>query len=215
MRLLLPMLCALAYAVPSLAGEGLEAVRAALLARWPDAQITTPAEPLPACNGAMEAEAPGALRDGQAQLRLRCRGTPAWSRYLSLGVQRPGEVLVLNRALRRGEALDAAAVQLESRDLARLPGSPLSDPQAIVGQVARRDLPAGTVLDASQLAAPLAIRRGDSVTLVGLASGLEVRAPGEALADAADGARIKVRNRDSRRVMEGIARAGQRVEMAP
>lgn len=214
MRLLL-LLCALAYTAPSRAGDGLDAARAALLARWPDAQISAPAEALPACDGALEADAPGALRDGRAQLRLRCTGTPAWSRFVRLGVQRFGQVLVLSRALRRGEALDADALRQEPRDLAHLPGTPLNDPQAVLGQLARRDLPAGTVLSASLLTAPLAIRRGDSVTLVGLASGLEVRAPGEALADAADGARIKVRNRDSRRVVEGIARAGQRVEMAP
>ena len=76
-------------------------------------------------------------------------------------------------------------------------------------------LPAGTVLSAALLQAPPAIRRGETVTLVGLGAGLEVLAPGEALADAADGQRLKVRNRGSRRVVEGIARSGQRVEVAP
>ena len=214
MRLLLA-LYVLLHATPLLAGDGLDAARKALLARWPDAVISAPAEALPACAGAIGAEAPGVLRDGQAQLRLRCTATPGWTRFIALGVQRPGQVLVLSRALQRGETLDASALQVENRDLARLPGSPLGDPQAVIGLLARHNLAAGTVLSSSQLIAPLAIRRGDSVTLVGLASGLEVRAPGEALADASEGSRIKVRNRDSRRVVEGIARPGNRVEVAP
>lgn len=209
------LLCTLAYTTPLLAGDGVAAARAALLARWPDAQITAPASTLPDCNGALEADAPSALRDGQAQVRLRCAGTPPWSRFVSLGVQRPGTVLLLTQPLRRGEPLQATALKPEPRDLGRLQGTPVTDPQSVLGLLARHDLPAGTVLTTAQWVAPLAIRRGDSVTLIGMAAGLEVRAPGEALADAAEGGRIKVRNRDSRRVVEGVARSGNRVEMAP
>jgi flagella basal body P-ring formation protein FlgA len=214
MRLLL-LLCLLAPAAPSLAADALAAARNALLERWPDARITPPAEPLPACAGRLSAEPPGALRDGQAQLRLRCEANPGWTRFVTLGVQRPGPVWVLTRALARGEVLDASALRTETRDLARLAGSPLADATALTGQRARRALPAGTVMAASMLEPPLAIRRGERVTLVGLAAGLEVQAPGEALADAAAGHRIRVRNSGSRRVVEGVARNGNRVEVLP
>lgn len=215
MRRLLLLLCCLTSALPARAGDALAAAEAALRARWPDARITAPAEALPACDGPISAEAPGTLRDGIAQLRLRCSAQPGWTRYVRLGVERPGTVWVLAQPLERGAVVAAALLKAEPRDLARLPYTPLTDPAAIAGQRARRALPAGTVLGASQLEAPPAIRRGETVTLVGLAAGLEVLAPGEALADAADGQRLKVRNRGSRRVVEGIARSGQRVEVAP
>lgn len=214
MRLLLALCCSL-LASPLWAADALAAARTALLERWPDAVIAAPAEALPACAGQVSAEAPGALREGRAQLRLRCEGNPGWTRFVSLQVQRPGQVLVLRRALARGEALSAELLYVEARDLARLPGGLLSQPEQALGQLARRALAAGSLLSQDQLMPPLAIRRGDSVTLVGYAAGLEVRAVGEALADAAEGARLKVRNRDSRRVVEGLARSGGKVEIAP
>lgn len=214
MRLLLALCCSL-LASPLWAADALAAARAALLQRWPDALVSTPAEALPACAGSVSAEAPGALRDGQAQVRLRCEGSPGWTRFVSLQVRRPGQVLVLRRALARGESLSADLLYTEPRDLARLPGGLLSQPEQATGQLARRALPAGSLLSQDMLMPPLAIRRGDSVTLVGSAAGLEVRAVGEALSDAAEGARLKVRNRDSRRVVEGLARTGGKVEIAP
>jgi flagella basal body P-ring formation protein FlgA len=214
MRLLLALCCSL-IASPLWAADALVAARAALLERWPDALISTPAEALPACTGQVSAEAPGALREGQAQVRLRCDGSPGWTRFVALGVRRPGQVLVLRRALARGESLSADLLYTEPRDLARLPGDLLSQPEQAEGQLARRALPAGSLLSQDMLMPPLAIRRGDSVTLVGYAAGLEVRAVGEALADATEGARLKVRNRDSRRVVEGLARSGGKVEIAP
>jgi flagella basal body P-ring formation protein FlgA len=214
MRLLLALCCSL-LASPLWASDALAAARTALLERWPDAVIAAPAEALPTCAETVSAEAPGALREGRAQLRLRCEGNPGWTRFVSLQVQRPGQVLVLRRALARGEALSAELLNVEARDLARLPGGLLSQPEQAQGQLARRALAAGSLLSQDQLMAPLAIRRGDSVTLVGYAAGLEVRAVGEALADAAEGARLKVRNRDSRRVVEGLARSGGKVEIAP
>lgn len=215
MRRLLLLLCCLASALPARAGDALAAAEAALKARWPDARISASAESLPVCAGSISAEPPGALRDGIAQLRLRCEAQPGWTRYVRLGVERPGTVWVLTQPLERGAVVNAAVLKSEPRDLARLPYLPLTDAAAIAGHSARRTLPAGTVLSAALLQAPPAIRRGETVTLVGLAAGLEVMAPGEALADAADGQRLKVRNRGSRRVVEGIARSGQRVEVAP
>lgn len=215
MRRLLLLLCCLAFAVTARAGDALTAAEAALKARWPDARIGAPAESLPACAGSLAAEPPGALRDGYAQLRLRCEASPGWTRYVRLAVQRPGTVWVLDRPLERGARVDVSALRPESRDLARLGFTPLTDPASASGLSARRALPAGTVLTAALLQAPAAIRRGEAVTLVGLATGLEVQAPGEALADAADGQRLKVRNRGSRRVVEGIARSGHRVEVNP
>lgn len=212
---LLSVLLLLLTAIPAAAVTPADAARAALLARWPDAQITGGGETLPPCPGTLQAEAPSALRDGQAQVRLRCQAQPGWTRYLRLAVQRPGQVLVLRRALAPGEALSPADWMLEPRDLARLAAGVISDPQQAQGQLARRRLAAGSVLDIGMLAPTLAIRRGQTVTLVGRAAGLEVLATGIALADAASGSRVAVRNTVSRRQLEGIARADGRVEMAP
>ena len=67
---------------------------------------------------------------------------------------------------------------------------------------------------ADLLAADVLVRRGQRVTLVAMAGGIEVRAAGEAVADAGPDGRVRVLNLSSRRVVEGRAEAGDRVRVS-
>ena len=64
-------------------------------------------------------------------------------------------------------------------------------------------MPAGTVLSASDLAAPRLVRRGDQVALVSRRGGVEVRVSGRALGDAGENERVAVENLSTRRVLQG------------
>ena len=60
------------------------------------------------------------------------------------------------------------------------------------GRLTRRPMPEGTARDRRRARAPLLIHRGQNVTLAARAGGIEVRAPGRALADAAANQRLRV-----------------------
>jgi flagella basal body P-ring formation protein FlgA len=62
--------------------------------------------------------------------------------------------------------------------------------------------------------ADLVIQHGQEVTLVAAAGGFEVRARGRALADAASGARVKVQNLSSMKVVEGVVDGPDLVRVA-
>jgi len=194
------------------ADDGVQAALAAARAMWPEAKISAPGSSAP-CPVATVVAVPTAARNGLSQVRVRCPATPGWTRYIALRISQQQSIAVLRGALAKGEPLSAATIDWQSRDLFTLPADVLTAGSASAG-LARRDLPAGSVLTASQFIAPKAVARGQSVTLISRAAGMEVRAPGEALADAALGARVKVRNNTSRRVVEGIARADGTVEVA-
>jgi flagella basal body P-ring formation protein FlgA len=51
------------------------------------------------------------------------------------------------------------------------------------------------------------VRRGQTVVVISGSPGFEVRATGEALNDGQSGDRIQVRNRQSRRILEGQVEA--------
>jgi flagella basal body P-ring formation protein FlgA len=63
-------------------------------------------------------------------------------------------------------------------------------------------------------AADILIKRGQRVTLIATAGGLEVRALGEALMDATPDGRIRVLNLVSRRPVEGQVESADRVRVA-
>lgn len=194
------------------AGDGVDAAVAAARQAWPEAKIAAPNMAAP-CEGLLHTDAPGSARNGIVQVRVRCANEPGWTRYIALRIEQPTPLAVLRSPLARGQSLSGALIDWQTRDALRQPADVLT-PQSDISQLtARRDLPAGSVLNLAQFAAPQAIQRGQAVTLLSRASGMEVRAPGEALADAALGARVKIRNRNSRRVVEGIARADGTVEV--
>jgi flagella basal body P-ring formation protein FlgA len=62
--------------------------------------------------------------------------------------------------------------------------------------------------------ADMVIKHGQDVTLIAAAGGIEVRAAGRALADAAGGARLRVQNLSSLKVVEGVVEGPDRVRVS-
>ncbi len=88
----------------------------------------------------------------------------------------------------------------------------MRDPEALEGLVARRDLPAGTVLAAGFLERPIIVARGDRVSLVARRGALEIEAPGEALERGRAGDTVRVRVAAGRVVRAKVV-APRRVEV--
>jgi flagella basal body P-ring formation protein FlgA len=72
---------------------------------------------------------------------------------------------------------------------------------------------AGRVITPSMLQADLMIRRGQSVTSLVKSDSLHIRMSGKALADGAVNQRIKVENQATKRVVEGLVRSPEHVEV--
>lgn len=196
------------------AGDGLSVALQAAQAVWPQASITPQATQIDTrCANPVIADAPTTVRNGITQVRLRCTAAVGWTRYLALRVEQTTLVAVLRAPLAQGAALTPEAVDWQPRDAFTLAADVLKPSSPIAVLSSRRALAAGSVLAHSQFTAPKTIARGQAVTLVSRAAGMEVRAPGEALADAVLGARVRVRNNASRRVVEGIAKADGTVEV--
>ena len=93
---------------------------------------------------------------------------------------------------------------METRDVGRLSGGYISDPQDVVGLQARMPLRAGYVLSLKVLKKPKLIRRGQTVILLLQARGFEVRSEGRALQDGIAGEQISVENLASNRIIQGV-----------
>ncbi len=160
---------------------------------------------LPACPQKLDAFATmPRLAQSRSTVRVSC-AAPAWTLNVPVEIRRAHPVLVLRRALGRGEAVAAADVQAQTRVLPGL-GSPfVSGIDQLQGRVTRRPIPEGAALTADALTAALLIHRGQAVTLVAQTAGFEVRAPGRAMADASANQRVRVQNLTSLKIVEGLA----------
>jgi flagella basal body P-ring formation protein FlgA len=89
----------------------------------------------------------------------------------------------------------------------------MDDPSVAIGLTAGRPISSGAVITNQFLVAAKAVQRGQSVTLVADLGGMSVRTAGRALADGLVNQRVKVQNLSSGKIVEGIARSDQVVEI--
>lgn len=150
---------------------------------------------------------PGGRRTGHATLGVRCAGPKPWKLYIPISIKIYRPVAVAQRALVRGEILNEEDIALVDKDVSRLGFGYIVDIANVMGKEARRSVSAGAVITPNHLAAPHIVERGQTVVILANAGGIEVRMTGEALADGALNERIQVRNKQSRRIVEGIVSA--------
>jgi flagella basal body P-ring formation protein FlgA len=177
----------------------------------PDARLR-----LPACASALETYAqPPRGNQARALVRVSCSSGAVWTLNVPVEIRRELNVLVLRRAVARGETLTSSDVIAEKRLVNSLSSPYVGRIEDLAGRPTRRPLPQGTPVTAEALSGALLIHRGQAVTLTASTAGFEVRAPGRALADASASQRVRVQNLDSLKVVEGVAESAGVVRVTP
>lgn len=170
---------------------------------------------LPACAQPLDTSAANPAARGAWSILVSCRdnGAALWAVFVPVKVADLRSVVVMSRSVAPGQPISADLLRLEQRDVATLSMGYLSSIEEAVGRSLRRPVAPGAALTPDALAVTRLIKRGDLITLVGRSGGLEVRAQGKALADGGGGERIPVENQSSRRVVQGVVRSGDTVDV--
>jgi flagella basal body P-ring formation protein FlgA len=157
------------------------------------------------CAGPLDASAAlPRLAQIRVLVRVACR-TSNWNVNVSVEIHRTSSVLVLRRAVARGESIAAGDVTVQTRVLPGLSSPFVGSVAELNGRLTRRTLPEGAAVPADALNPALLIHRGQNVTLTVSISGIEVRAPGLAMGDASANQRVRVQNLNSLKIVEGVA----------
>ncbi|MCJ2034329.1 flagellar basal body P-ring formation chaperone FlgA [Methylobacterium sp. J-068] len=125
------------------------------------------------------------------------------------------EVAILGRSLNRGEAVTAADLTIERRPREATPADAQGSQGSLVGQVAQRGLSAGAILRSGDLAPPDLVMRGEAVTIVFDAPGLNLSLRGQANESGRLGASITVTNPVSKKVLAATVIGPGRVSVGP
>lgn len=171
---------------------------------------------LPGCDLPLEASlATGARPSGRTNVAVRCRTPRPWLVYVPATVHTMEQIVVTKRALPRGATLTADDIELTEREqsVAATP-STLRRIEQAVGQQLTRSLNEGAPLTQDMVSPPLLVRRGTQVVIRARAADFEVSMPGTALGDAREGARVRVKNLNSQRIVEGHVMADGSVQVS-
>lgn len=118
---------------------------------------------------------------------------------IEANVSIPASIVVAARSLPRGVVLRAADIELRHAELSVQQQSVLlySLDQAI-GKETTRSIPAGKLLTADAVQAPVYVRRGEIVTVYAHAAGIRIRTQGRARDEGSNGALVAVETLDTR-----------------
>ncbi len=147
---------------------------------------------------------PGARLQGMTSVSVKCQGESPWSLFVPATIRREFGVLMATQNIPRGKILTESDLKLEQQQLISLPPGTISQASAAVGQVVLRAISAGTPITQSALKVRETVRRGQTVTLSLDSGPIAIAVSGTALQGGAVGARISVRNNNSKRVVEGV-----------
>ena len=123
--------------------------------------------------------------------RLRLRGD----------VQETVQVVTLARNLGRGEVVGRDDVVVDRLPRRQVGAQRPLDPEQIVGMAARRALRQGQAVAAADFSRPIAVTRGDTVTIVYESTALTVTSRGQALESGSVGDLVGVLNPQSKRTI--------------
>jgi flagella basal body P-ring formation protein FlgA len=168
------------------------------------------------CRGMMVASLPPNLPPrSRMSVQVRCTAGAGWIVHVPVSLQIFRDVLVTTRPLLRGDGVTAGDVHSEPRDITRLGYGYIDDLGQLSGRMLARPLGPGSVLTPSALGGREMVRAGDRVQVVAQLDGIEVRASGIALGSGDNGARLRVRNEVSGRVVDAMVNAPGVVRALP
>lgn len=166
------------------------------------------------CTGAVKPSVgPAPHMNDRVLVELRCQGTTAWHLYVPVRIVGTAAVAVAAHAIIAGSVLTANDLRIEQHDMTELPPGYLDDLGIAVGRTAARPISGGTILSNQQLVASKAVLRGQTVTLMADAGGIRIQMAGRALTDGMVNQRVRVQNLSSGKIVEGIARSTEVVEI--
>ncbi|MCP1675627.1 flagella basal body P-ring formation protein FlgA [Natronocella acetinitrilica] len=140
---------------------------------------------------------------GRTTIGVRCADQAPWTIYVSAQVDSFVEVYTVGRTLSRGERLREADLSLLEVNVGTLGHGYFTEADQVVGMELRRPARSGEVLTPAMITLPELVRRGQTVTVLASSGSAQVSMRGEAMEGGAMGDRIRVRNVQSQRVIEG------------
>ncbi|WP_305906579.1 flagellar basal body P-ring formation chaperone FlgA [Methylomarinum sp. Ch1-1] len=144
----------------------------------------------------------GALEAGRNTIGIHCPTGQKWTIYTVAQIKAFRKVLVLSQPLRRGDIISERHLSYKTEDLSDLRRGYLLNPKRVINQQATRNLAAGTVINRSHFSKPTLINRGERVNIQASSPYFTISMAGIALMDGHKGQNIRVKNINSKRIVQ-------------
>ncbi len=140
--------------------------------------------------------------------------TPLATEQARIKISRFADVLVSSKHVKRHETLTAEMFIIDRREITSISDQPLVDPVAVLGLRSKRTVNKNHILTASMVEKIPDVSIGQEVAIVFSLGGLEVSGRGTAVESGYIGEQIKVKNKQSKKMIVGTIADGQSVSVS-
>lgn len=137
-------------------------------------------------------------------VRVSCNGESPWSIFVPARIDVLQEVVTATRDIYKGTILKADDLSLTVRNTSNLGFGYAKSTTGLIGNAVTRNISSGGVIRLNHVSEPIAITRGDKITLEAGNGGLSVATSAIAMSDGKVGEQIRVKNAQSKRVIEAF-----------
>lgn len=141
---------------------------------------------------------------GSTSLNISCKQLPEWRIHLPVKIDVYDDVLVTRQPFSRGQKIGSNMFKYEKRNIALLNQGYFTQSGDMKNMEAKRNLKRDSVLTPINIRPSEMVKSGQKVTLILNYKGISIKTSGQALQSARMGQLVKVRNSQSRKIVEGI-----------
>ena len=148
-------------------------------------------------------------------MKISCdEANKPWAVNIGVMLTAYDTVIVSSRAIPKGSKITADMVVKEERNVTRLHRGYFKSQKNVVGSIARFSLGGNRVLQPGNVLPPTLVSKGEKVVINAATQGLEIRASGIALSDGALGELVRVKNVQTKRIIEGRVSGAGRITVS-
>ena len=146
-------------------------------------------------------------------IQAECDYPNPWKQRIPIQLSIYYPVVTAQEPLQRGKPITEAQLSIKPMDILSLRDGFFDNTTPVLGQIPKQSIAPGHPLSQNNIEAPKLVKRGNFVSIVTHRPGFAIEAQGKALGDGALGAKIKVENMESKRIIEGIVTGPEKIEL--
>ncbi len=166
------------------------------------------------CNDPLEIDfSPNAKHYGKTHLRVRCPSGKKWRINIGVKLNVFHDVVLAKHSVSRGVVIAEEDLLLKKFPRSKIFSDFYSSKDEVIGLVTTMPVRSEQLLNGRLVSAPNLVQKGQRVMLIARAGGIKISVQGKALNHAKRGELVRVQNKDSGRIVEGVAVGSGKVEI--
>ncbi len=156
---------------------------------------------MPDCPSPLTVELKSSTTVGHTNVRVSCQHSSPWTIFIPVTVNLYRQVVTTLTPISKGTIVTQQHLQTRKVAVGSLNGTYYTEVNALVGMQAKRNIRADTAVLETFLELPVLVKRGEAVVMSAKSGSLMVKMQGTALKDGHGGEQIRVRNTQSKRII--------------